>query len=80
MTERCVCCGEIIPEGRQVCRKCEKGSECLHVWVFDGMKKRRKGKRFVMKCRICGETRIDVPIYRLFEWEEKTSSGLLSEE
>ena len=21
--ERCVCCGEIIPEGRQVCRACE---------------------------------------------------------
>lgn len=24
---RCVCCGEIIPEGRQVCHKCEKGAE-----------------------------------------------------
>ena len=24
-TERCVCCGEIIPEGRQVCPKCERG-------------------------------------------------------
>lgn len=23
--ERCVCCGEIIPEGRQVCPQCEKG-------------------------------------------------------
>ena len=22
---RCVCCGEIIPEGRQVCLHCEKG-------------------------------------------------------
>ena len=22
--ERCVCCGEIIPEGRQVCPSCEK--------------------------------------------------------
>lgn len=21
----CVCCGEIIPEGRQICPKCEKG-------------------------------------------------------
>jgi hypothetical protein len=21
----CVCCGEIIPEGRQVCPKCERG-------------------------------------------------------
>ena len=23
MTERCVCCGAAIPEGRQVCKKCE---------------------------------------------------------
>lgn len=22
---RCVCCGEVIPEGRQVCPKCESG-------------------------------------------------------
>ena len=22
---RCVCCGEIIPEGRQVCLNCESG-------------------------------------------------------
>lgn len=21
----CVCCGEVIPEGRQVCENCEKG-------------------------------------------------------
>ena len=25
MEDRCVCCGEIIPEGRMVCPKCEKG-------------------------------------------------------
>lgn len=24
MENRCVCCGEIIPEGRQVCIRCEK--------------------------------------------------------
>ena len=23
-TERCICCGDIIPEGRQICPKCEK--------------------------------------------------------
>lgn len=23
MEDRCVCCGEIIPEGRQVCIRCE---------------------------------------------------------
>lgn len=26
MTERCVCCGEEIPEGRQVCPSCESGN------------------------------------------------------
>ena len=25
MVERCVCCGDIIPEGMQVCRACEQG-------------------------------------------------------
>ena len=24
MEERCVCCGELIPEGRQICWKCEQ--------------------------------------------------------
>ena len=24
MEDRCICCGEIIPEGRQVCVNCEK--------------------------------------------------------
>ena len=23
MEDRCICCGEIIPEGRQVCPQCE---------------------------------------------------------
>ncbi len=25
MEDRCVCCGEIIPEGRMVCMQCEAG-------------------------------------------------------
>lgn len=25
--DRCVCCGEIVPEGRQVCPSCAKGTE-----------------------------------------------------
>lgn len=25
MEDRCVCCGEIVPEGRQVCPSCEAG-------------------------------------------------------
>lgn len=27
MENRCVICGEIIPEGRQACPNCEKGKE-----------------------------------------------------
>lgn len=29
--DRCVCCGEIIPEGRMVCPKCEKGEVGMQV-------------------------------------------------
>lgn len=27
MTDRCICCGEIIPEGRMVCPQCEAKAE-----------------------------------------------------
>lgn len=27
MEERCICCDEIIPEGRQVCQNCEAEAE-----------------------------------------------------
>ena len=27
MEDRCVACGEVIPEGRQVCPMCEKGKQ-----------------------------------------------------
>lgn len=30
--ERCVCCGEIIPEGRQVCPACEKKANKEDGW------------------------------------------------
>lgn len=26
-TERCICCGEPIPEGRQICPRCEEKAE-----------------------------------------------------
>ncbi len=25
-SDRCICCGEVIPEGRQVCPMCEEAS------------------------------------------------------
>lgn len=27
MEDRCICCGEIVPEGRQVCPECENGGK-----------------------------------------------------
>lgn len=27
MENRCVCCGEIIPEGNQICKKCEQNTK-----------------------------------------------------
>lgn len=30
MEDRCVCCGAIIPEGRQVCEDCERGKDKLN--------------------------------------------------
>lgn len=36
---RCVMCGEIIPEGRQVCPKCEKSKECTNCRYFVGCEK-----------------------------------------
>lgn len=28
--DRCVCCGEIVPEGRQVCPQCERGGHKIY--------------------------------------------------
>ena len=36
MEDKCVCCGSVVPEGRQVCRQCEEKfglvrcGECVH--------------------------------------------------
>ena len=31
-TERCVCCGEIIPEGQQVCKRCSEQAQQQNAW------------------------------------------------
>ena len=31
MTDRCVCCGRIIPEGRQVCPICDEQMKKWHI-------------------------------------------------
>ena len=57
---RCVCCGEIVPEGIMVCPQCEKQAECLHIWLFNGFI-RFDGKRCITyKCMRCGKLRIDI--------------------
>lgn len=38
MVDRCVCCGDIIPEGRMVCVRCEKNP------TFIPEENREKGK------------------------------------
>ena len=43
--ERCVCCGEIIPEGWQTCLRCRSQE--------DGMKEKPRKK---FECPVCGET------------------------
>ena len=35
MDNTCVCCGEIIPEGRQVCPRCEYNLANCEVKKFD---------------------------------------------
>ena len=35
MEERCVVCGEIVPEGRQVCPMCEAEERCENCYCFE---------------------------------------------
>ena len=43
MEERCVCCGDVIPEGRQVCPRCQKLA----------IQRLIPKKRFQGRCSIC---------------------------
>ena len=63
-TNRCVCCGEIIPEGRWVCPRCERDA-CLHLWIFDGIEPAKDGKMLRYRCQKCGATRTDSEKARL---------------
>lgn len=59
MEERCICCGEIIPEGRQVCINCENNAERYsEKWKIKKLKSKMvhieqaseiKGKTFHMR-------------------------------
>ena len=63
MTETCVCCGEEIPEGRQVCRACEQAA-CQHVWIFDLLEDLGNKHLIHMRCQLCGARRTDRPVKR----------------
>lgn len=42
MEERCICCGDIIPEGRQVCPACEAKVDSLPKTQKNKPKRRAK--------------------------------------
>ena len=58
-TNRCVCCGNIIPEGCWACPVCEKG-KCLHLWQFDQfMPDEVTGRNYIKwRCAYCGTVRL----------------------
>ena len=65
---RCVCCGAVIPEGRQVCPTCERGA-CMHLWVFDLLEDGKDGKTIVYRCARCRAERREKPARRASFWE-----------
>ena len=69
-TNRCVCCGAIIPEGRQVCPTFEKEA-CLHLWGFQGIVISKGGKHMLKwKCQWCGAERLEKIVNRSIIWDE----------
>ena len=65
---RCVCCGALIPEGRQVCPTCERGA-CMHLWAFDLLENGRDGKTIVYRCARCRAERREKAGKRVYLWE-----------
>ena len=73
-TNRCVCCGVIIPEGTQVCKKCQREADrdgCLHLWQFEKLVKRPIGGKYILwSCAFCGKKRLEAPPKRRLEWPD----------
>ena len=63
MPERCVCCGEIIPEGRQVCPICERNGMPLHPCVG------------CVYYKVCGNTNRTEPCYGRMTKREKKNGN-----
>lgn len=72
MCDRCVCCGEIIPEGRQVCPQCLQSTKCNHNGItikpdgihplsphaFQEELHLRNVTVQVLRCKVCGHVSI----------------------
>lgn len=59
MENRCVCCGEIIPEGRQVCIRCEREAENEDCKISNQNQRRKlhgRGKIQPMRVRHADDT------------------------
>lgn len=73
-TNRCVCCGAIIPEGTQICRTCEKEANrdaCLHLWQFDQIVIGESGEKYMSwRCAHCGQSRMEKPHSRSILWPD----------
>ena len=57
-SERCIMCGNEIPEGRQVCPKCEESVFACGVATANdsgGKKKSKKAKRSLFRLFITGD-------------------------
>lgn len=67
--DRCICCGEIVPEGRMVCPNCEKQkpmkkNECR--WMpYPAVKPKKEGRYLVCSLSICYPR---TPIIDLIWW------------
>lgn len=59
MEDRCVCCGEIIPEGRQICWKCENATTKYESW-------------YILPARQCGK--INLMRKMIEEWKKLNES------
>lgn len=54
MTEKCVCCGVVIPEGRQICPKCEVARQELEAYRALGtIEKLQELLCHDIKCNAC---------------------------
>ena len=80
MTERCVCCGEIIPEGQQTCPSCKVGQKMaeLKPCPFCGGEPCLHGDDYYwVTCFECGvETSGDEDVSKVIEaWNRRAEDG-----